>query len=95
MATPATPGISDSTPPAQPLSYSGPRHSQGGAPGAQEQATKLQMLLADWFRVSREMAVHDRRLAAGMEKVAQGIQEAQAALVTPSQPTPIAQQPQY
>jgi hypothetical protein len=39
------------------------------------------------------MSAADPRMASGMEKVSQGIQEAQAALVTPSQPTPMAQQP--
>ena len=68
----------------------------GGAPqqgGGGGQANQLQQLLAQWFQVSKQIASSDPRLASGMEKVAAGIQEAQAALVTPPQPTPMAQQP--
>jgi len=68
----------------------------GGAPpqqGGGGQANQLQQLFAQWYQVSKQIASSDPRLASGMEKVAQGIQEAQAALVTPSQPTPLAQQP--
>lgn len=78
---------------------------QGGAPPAggapspasapsQGQATNIQMLLANWAKVARDMAAAEPRIAAGMNKVAQGIQEAQTALVTPPQPTPMSQQPQ-
>jgi hypothetical protein len=52
-------------------------------------------LFASWYQVSKQVAASDPRLASGMEKVAQGIQEAQAALVTPPQPTPTSQQPSY
>jgi hypothetical protein len=41
------------------------------------------------------MAASDPRLAAGAEKVSQGIQDMQTALITPPQPTPMGQQPQY
>ena len=68
---------------------------QGGPQQGGDQATQLQMLLAKWFQTSKQMAASDPRLSSGMEKVAQGIQEAQAALVTPPQPTPTAQQPSY
>ena len=62
--------------------------SQGGG-----QANQLQQLFAQWYQASKQIASSDPRLASGMEKVAQGIQEAQAALVTPPQPTPMSQQP--
>ena len=71
---------------------------QGGAPSPQgggDQASQLQKLFASWYQVSKQVAASDPRLASGMEKVAQGIQEAQAALVTPPQPTPTSQQPSY
>lgn len=71
---------------------------QGAAPqGAPSQApaNQIQMLLARWYQVAKQMAASDPRLAAGMEKIAQGIQEAQTALVSPPQPTPMGQQPQY
>lgn len=71
---------------------------QGGAspaPPSQGQANDLQKLLANWYQVAKQMAASDPRLATGAEKVSQGIQEMQTALVTPPQPTPTAQQPQY
>ena len=78
---------------------------QGGAPapppqGGQQppsggQANDLQKLLANWYQVSKQMAASDPRLASGAEKISQGIQEMQTALVTPPQPTPTAQQPSY
>jgi hypothetical protein len=39
------------------------------------------------------MAASDPRLASGAEKISQGIQEMQTALVTPSQPQPQGQNP--
>jgi len=70
---------------------------QGGQsqPPSSGQANQLQMLLANWYQVSKQMAASDPRLASGAQKVSQGIQEMQTALVTPPQPTPIGQQPQY
>jgi hypothetical protein len=77
---------------------------QGAAPdqGAQQPGTPsqapanpLQMLLARWYQTAKQMAAADPRLASGAEKVSQGIQEMQTALVSPPQPTPIGQQPQY
>lgn len=71
---------------------------QGGAatpPPSQAPANPLQMLLARWYQTVKQMAQSDPRLASGAEKVSQGIQEMQTALVAPAQPTPTAQQPQY
>lgn len=75
-------------------------HAQGGPqqepqPSSQGQASQLQVLLAKWYQVAKQMAASDPRLASGAEKVSQGIQEMQAALVTPPRQTPIAQQPSY
>jgi len=67
----------------------------GAATPSQAPASPLQMLLARWFETAKQMAASDPRLAAGMEKVAQGVQEAQTALMSPPQPTPMGQQPQY
>jgi hypothetical protein len=52
------------------------------------------MLLAKWYQTAKQMAAADPRLASGAEKVSQGIQEMQTALVAPPQPTPMGQQPQ-
>ena len=77
---------------------------QGGSPdaggqqqpqGGQDAATQLQQLLAKWYQAAKQMAQSDPRLASGANKVAQGCQEMQTALVTPQQPTPQGQQPQY
>jgi hypothetical protein len=64
-------------------------------PPSQAPANPLQMLLARWYQTAKQMASADPRLAAGAEKVSQGIQEMQTALVSPQQPTPVGQQPQY
>ena len=58
-------------------------------------ANPLQMLLARWYQTAKQMAASDPRLASGAGKVADGIQEMQTAMVSPSQPASPAQQPQY
>ncbi len=67
----------------------------GGAPPSSGQADDLQKLLAQWYQVAKQMAASDPRLATGANKVSEGIQDMQTALVTPSQPTPASQQPLY
>jgi hypothetical protein len=85
MATPTTPGFSPSTPPAQPLPYSGPQEPQGGAPEAQapQQGQPLQspappilQLLGGWHRVSGEIGQHHPQIASMMQKVASATREA-------------------
>jgi hypothetical protein len=71
-----------------------------GAPSTPPQSTgapanDMQMLLARWFQAAKQMASADPRLASGAQKVSEGIQEMQTALVTPPQPTPTSQQPQW
>jgi hypothetical protein len=83
------------SPPPQGGPQGGPPPQGGPQQGEGDQATQLQQLFAQWYQVSKQIAASDPRLSSGMEKVAQGIQEAQAALVTPPQPTPTAQQPSY
>ena len=67
-----------------------PDQSSFQAPG-----NPLQILLAKWGKVAEQMAAADPRLASGAQKVREGIQEMQTAIVTPPQPTPMAQQPKY
>jgi len=81
-APPQTPSQSDAS--------QQPQQAPSQAPG-----TDLQRLLAQWYQVVKQMAASDPRLAAGAEKVSQGIQDMQTALITPPQPTPMGQQPQY
>jgi hypothetical protein len=57
-------------------------------------ANPIQMLLAKWSKVAEQMGSADPRLAAGAQKVREGIREMQTALITPQQPTPMGQQPQ-
>jgi len=86
----APPAGAGAPPPAAP--------DQGAAPPAapsQAPANPMQMLLARWYQTAKQMAASDPRLASGAEKVSQGIQEMQTALVSPPQPTPTGQQPQY
>ena len=88
--------------------YSSPDQGQGSAPqgggassapdqgqqsGAGGQANDMQMLLAKWYQAAKQMGASDPKLAAGAQKVAEGIQMMQTALITPSQPQPSSQQP--
>ena len=102
MATSPQPMPQDQSGAAPPTGGGAP--PQGAAPdqGAQQPgaasqapANPMQMLLARWYQTAKQMAASDPRLASGMEKIAQGIQEAQTALVSPPQPAPVSQQPQY
>lgn len=58
-------------------------------------ANPMQMLFAKWYQTAKQIAASDPRVAAGMQKVTDGIQEAQTAMVSPSQPASPAQNPQY
>ncbi len=58
-------------------------------------ANPLQMTLARWYQVAKDMARSDPRLASGASKVADGIQEMQTALISPPQTVSPNQQPQY
>jgi hypothetical protein len=49
-------------------------------------ANPMQMLFARWYQTAKQMAASDPRLASAMGKVADAIQEAQTALVSPQQP---------
>ena len=94
MATSPTPNPQDQQAPgATPTPDAGGGGAQPSAP--QSQATDMQQLLARWYQAAKQMASSDPRLASGANKVAQGIQEMQTALITPQQQTPPSQQPSY
>lgn len=94
MATaPVTPDPSQGAAPSSGGGAGAP--SAGGAPPSGGQANDIQKLLANWYQVSKQMAASDPRLASGANKVSEGIQEMQSAMITPSQPTPVQQQPPY
>jgi hypothetical protein len=105
MATTPTPmpDQSSGAPPGQTAGGGAPPASQPpdqspqgqGQSAFQGPATPLQRLLAQWSEVAKQMATSDPRLAAGAQKVSEGIRDMQTALITPQQPTPLGQQPQY
>jgi hypothetical protein len=69
---------------------------QGGAqsgPPSQAPANQIQQLLGNWSNVAQQIASAYPQIASQMNKIVQAIGEAQTAMVTPSQPTPISQQP--
>jgi hypothetical protein len=89
VATSPTPDPQQQQGPAAPPPDAGGAASPDG--GAQPSpssapANPLQMLLARWYQTAKQMAASDPRLAGGAGKVADGIQEMQTALVSPSQP---------
>jgi hypothetical protein len=92
----AAPAAGAGAPPASP-DQGAPDQSAAQQPGTPSQApaNPMQMLLARWYQTVKQMAASDPRLASGAEKISQGIQEMQTALVSPPQPTPVSQQPQY
>ena len=71
-----------------------PDQGQGQQQPFEAPANPLQVLLAKWSKVAEQMASADPRLAAGANKVREGIREMQTAMITPQQPTPLGQQPQ-
>lgn len=72
---------------------SAPDQGQQSGAGGGGQANDMQMLLAKWYQAAKQMGASDPKLAAGAQKVAEGIQMMQTALITPSQPQPSSQQP--
>ena len=79
-----------------PSSPSATMPTQGGSPsGAPSQgpANQLQQLLGNWSQVATQIAQSFPQIASQMNKIVQAIGEAQTAMITPSQPTPTAQQP--
>jgi hypothetical protein len=84
-----------------PPDASGAASAPQGGDGAQQPAPSsapanpLQMLLARWSQTAQQMAQSDPKLASGAQKVREGIQDMQTALISPAQPSTPAQQPQY
>ena len=98
MATAPAPMPDQGAAPPNPMGGGG-APDQGGQPApppsTSAPANPMQMLLAKWFKAAKEMGAADPRLASGAQKVAEGVQEMQTALITPPQPTPPSQQPLY
>lgn len=72
---------------------------QGGAPApaqpSQAPANPQQVMLAQMYQVCKRLALENPIMSGGMEKAAQGIQEAQTALVTQPKPQPAGQTPPF
>lgn len=91
------------SPPPPPDQTGQPPAQQPGQPPDQQQqpssfqapANPIQVLLAKWSKVAEQMSAADPRLAAGAQKVRDGIRDMQQAMITPQQPTPLAEQPKY
>ena len=88
-APPSGAGAPPPPPPPQGGAQGGP---QGGSP-SQGPANQIQQLLGNWSNVAQQVSAAYPQIASQMNKIVQAIGEAQTAMVTPSQPTPISQQP--
>jgi X-X-X-Leu-X-X-Gly heptad repeat protein len=100
MATAPMPSPDQGAAPPSPAGGGGSAPDQGSQPQSPQSptsapASQLQLLLNRWYQAAKQMAAADPRLASGANKVAEGVQEMQSSLVTPPQPTPMTQQPQY
>lgn len=84
--------MSTMPPPGQDAGSAGasPASAPSAAPASQEQ-----MMLAQMYQVCKKLAQANPAMAAGMQKAAQGIQEAQTAMLTQGQgPSPEQNPPQ-
>ena len=72
-----------------------PAPDAGGSPGGSSQApaSPEQMMLAKLYQACKALAQQNPILSAGLQKAAQGIQEAQTAMVTQPQPQPASSNP--
>jgi hypothetical protein len=101
MATPPMPQPDQGAQGAAPPQAGGSPPATPDQGGQQDQssfqapANPIQVLLAKWSKVADQIAASDPRLAAGAQKVREGIRDMQQAMITPQQPTPLGQQPQY
>ena len=87
------------SPTPDPQQAAGGAPDQGGAPGgappSQAPANPKQIMLAQLYQLCKKLAQEDPTLAAGLAKAAQGIQEAQTALVTEAKPQSTESNPSY
>ena len=67
----------------------------GGAPPSQAPANPTQIMLAKLYQACKALAAQNPVLSSGLAKAAQGIQEAQTAMLTTPAPQPAQQNPPY
>jgi hypothetical protein len=84
-----------SPPPPPPQGGPQPPPQGGAQPPSEGPANQIQQLLGNWSTVAQQVATAYPQVASQMNKIVQAIGEAQTAMVTPSQPTPVSQQPMY
>jgi len=72
-----------------------PTQGSSQGPPSQQPANDIQKLLGNWSTVAQQVAAAFPQIASQMNKIVQAVGEAQTAMVTPSQPTPAAQNPPY
>ena len=94
-APPPAPAQGGGAPPPPAPDQNGQQGDQGQPQSFQAPANPIQILLAKWSKVAEQMAQSDPRLAAGAQKVREGIRDMQQAMIVPQQPTSLGQQPQY
>jgi hypothetical protein len=87
----ASPGTPDPTQSAQPS----PGQSSPGSAPSQAPASPEQIMLAKLYQACKALAQQNPTLAPGLSKAAEGIQEAQTAMVTQPAPAPTGQTPPY
>lgn len=85
--------MSSMTPP--PSGAPAPSPGAGGQPPSAAPANPQQQILAQMFEVAKKLAQENPVLSSGMAKVAEGIQEAQTAMLTNAPQTPPEQNPPY
>lgn len=82
--------------PAQLDPQSGGAPDAGASAGSQAPANPQQVMLAQMYQLCKRLAQANPAMSAGLEKAAQGIQEAQtAAMGGQSQPQPTSSNPSY
>jgi len=84
------------SPQPDPTQAGGGTPDAGAAPGgspSQAPASQEQVILAQMYQMCKRLAQGKPELSAGLQKAAQGIQEAQTALVTGAQPQPTSSNP--
>jgi hypothetical protein len=67
--------------------------AQPGGQPSQAPANPSQIMLAQMYQLCKRLSEQDPTLAPGLAKAAQGIQEAQTAMVTQPQPPPTGANP--
>lgn len=83
MAAGASPNPDPGAQPgAQPSPAASPSPDAGGGPPSQAPASQEQIMLAKLYQACKALAQQNPAMAPGLSKAAEGIQEAQTALVT-------------